>query len=160
MLNHESQIIPGFRMCALLRFIAVLAVVVLALIAPAHLGAQISPEVVGRVEGQDFTVEAQPGLPLPSNASSGVLTSGSRLIVRAGEARISLSGGGEIIICGAARLQLLKSQGALTVALDYGTLRIRVDDAESLSIFTPQVTATPIAIGGGARETTIGLEQN
>lgn len=158
--NHESKILPAFRMRALLRSTPVLALLTLGLILPAQLGAQVQPEIVGHVEGQDFRIEAQPGLPLPSGPSTGLLASGSRLIVRAGQAQISLNGGGEIIICGAARLQLLKSQGALTVALDYGTLRIRVDDAESLSVFTPQVMATPIAIGGGSRETTIGLEHN
>jgi hypothetical protein len=129
------------------------------LAAPTRVRAQINPEIIGRVEGVDFTIEAPQGMPAAGGDAAGILASGNRLIVRSGNARVSLKSGGEIIICGAARLQLLKSQNALTIALDYGTLRVRVEGAESVAIFTPLVTATPISIGGGVRETAIGLDQ-
>jgi hypothetical protein len=92
--------------------------------------------------------------------AAALLPGGSHLDVRSGQARIFLNDGGEIIICGAARLQLLKSQGALTVALDYGTLHIKIAGEEPLSIFTPLIVATPVIIGGGSREIIIGLEQS
>ena len=79
--------------------------------------------------------------------------------MRSGQARILLEGGGDILICGAAELQLLKAQGAITIALDHGTLRVHIKKSDPVSIFTPLVLATTVAIGGGERDVTIGLEQ-
>jgi hypothetical protein len=159
MANHETQFLSGLEKHAVPRLVPALVLLVLALVASSSLSAQTPPEVVGHVDGQNFKIEAPQSGPATIGPAD-VLTSGSRLIARAGQTRVSLNGGGEIIICGAARLQLLKSQGALTVALDYGTLRVRIEGAESVAVFTPLVTATPVAIGGGERDTTIGLEQN
>ena len=66
--------------------------------------------------------------------AANVIASGSRLIVRSGQARITLNGGGEIIICGAARLQLLKSQDAMTIALDLGTFASMLNTRASFLI--------------------------
>src|SRR5579862_9175094 len=141
---------------------SIFALLVLAGICPQRLDAQAPAQIVGRVEGRDFIVEDASGAPsagqLPGSVASASLASGSHLDVRSGQARILLDGGGEIVICGAARLQLLKAQGALTVALDYGTLHVNVAGSEPIAIFTPLVLATPVSIGAGARETTIGLE--
>jgi hypothetical protein len=160
MANHATQVHRGWKAHTSLISLTLLASMAVALLAPTRLGAQLPPEIVGRVEGSDFRIEAQPGMPTPALDAANVLTSGSRLTVRSGQVRILLNGGGEIFICGAARLQLLKSQGALTIALDFGTVRVRVSDAGSVAVFTPLVTATPISIGGGDRDTTVGLEQN
>ncbi|HEV3219003.1 MAG TPA: hypothetical protein VGZ48_04485 [Candidatus Acidoferrales bacterium] len=131
-----------------------------AISAPIHFSAaQLSPEIIGRVEGLDFTVEPSPGAPPPAADAANQLTSGSRIIVRSGQARIVLQDGAEILICGAARLQLLKSGEAITVALDYGTLRVHVESASPVAIYTPQVIATTVAVGG-ARDATIGLDQD
>jgi|SRR5579863_828635 len=126
--------------------------------------AQAPAQIVGRVEGRDFVIEqestAPPSSMEPSNSVSALLPSGSHLDVRTGQARILLNDGGEIFVCGPARVQLLKSQGALTVALDYGKLHIKVTGEEPLTLFTPLIVATPVIIGGGPRETIVGLEQN
>ncbi len=158
--NHASQAHPESRTHTFLSLLLALALLAVVLIAPIRLAAQTPLEIVGRVEGRDFTIEVPASAPTTVGDAANVLASGSRLIVRSGQARIALNGGGEIIICGAARLQLLKSQDALTIALDFGTLRVHVEHAEPVALFTPLVTATPIAIGGGARDTTIGLDQN
>lgn len=144
---------PGaFSLFTLLAFSAV---------SPSLLPAQSAPQIVGRVEGRDFVIEdSSSAAPIPQDltaGSSAVLASGRHLAVRSGQARILLNGGGEIVICGPARLQLLESQGSLTVALDYGTLHINVASAEHITIFTPLVVATPVSVGGDAREATIGL---
>ncbi len=85
------------------------------------------------------------------------LASGSHIVVRSGQARVSLEGGGEIAICGAARLQLLSSGGALTVVLEYGTLDLHLNGARTISIYTPLIVATPVVIGGEDTDTSVGL---
>lgn len=136
----------------------VFAVLAIVLLSQSQLAAQAPPASIGRVEGRDFTIEGPPGSTPVWVGAARVLTSGSRIVVNSGQARILLDGGGEIVICGPARLQLLKSQGALTVALDFGTVHVDVEDAEPLAVFTPLVLATTVAISGGPRNATIGLD--
>jgi hypothetical protein len=154
---------PGTR-GVLLGVFSLFAVLALVTLPPLQLRAQAPAQIVGRVEGRDFVIEQPSGAPpAPMDSSklaAALLPSGSHLDVRSGQARIFLNDGGEIIICGAARLQLLKAQGALTVALDYGTLHIKIAGEEPLTIFTPLIVATPVIIGGGSREIIIGLEQS
>jgi hypothetical protein len=121
--------------------------------------AQGNRELVGRVEGRDFAVENSLGEPIPSTEIAEKLSSGNRLVVRSGQARIILEGGGDILICGAAQLELLKAQGAITIALDHGTLRVHVTKSDPVSVFTPLVLATTVSIGGGERDVTVGLEK-
>jgi hypothetical protein len=122
--------------------------------------AQTTREFVGRVEGHDFVVENSIGEPVPAGEQANLLSSGNRLVVRSGQARILLEGGGDILICGAAQLDLLKSQGSITIALDHGTLHVHVKKSDPVSVFTPLVLATTVAIGGGERDVTVGLEQS
>ena len=131
----------------------------LSVLTPAAHG-QILGEFVGRVEGHDFVIEDPSGIPVPRGDLSELLSSGNRLVVRSGQARILLDGGGDILICGAAQLQVLKSQGAITIALDYGTLRVHEKKTDPISVFTPLVLATTVAVGGGERDATVGLEQS
>jgi hypothetical protein len=138
---------------------AIATLAFLSSVAPA-LRAQTTGEFVGRVEGHDFVVEDPSGIPVPRGEMSELLSSGNRLIVRSGQARILLEGGGDVLICGAAQLQVLKSQGAITIALDYGTLRVHEKKTDPVSVFTPLVVATTVAVGGGERDATVGLEQS
>ncbi len=137
-----------------------LAAILICFLATPGISAQISPEIVGRIEGQNFTVEPPAGSSPPEGSAGNILVSGSRVNVRGGQARITLEGGGEIVICGAAQLELLKSRGAVTVALDYGILHLTTARAEQVSIITPFVLATPVSVGGGALDFTMGLEQD
>jgi hypothetical protein len=125
----------------------------------AEIHAQSTRELVGRVEGHDFVVENSIGEPVPAGELAEQLSSGNRLVVRSGQARIILEGGGDILICGAAQLELLKAQGAITIALDHGTLHVHVKKSDPVSVFTPLVLATTVAIGGGERDVTVGLEK-
>ena len=122
--------------------------------------AQTTRELVGRVEGHDFVVENSIGEPVPAGEQANVLSSGSRQVVRSGQASILLEGGGDILICGAAQIDLLKSQGSITIALNHGTLRVHVKKSDPVAVFTPLVLATTVAIGGGERDVTVGLEQS
>ncbi len=129
-------------------------------IAARGVSAQWLPEIVGLIDGQNFSVELPTNSALPEGSGANTLPSGSRVIVRTGQARITLTSGGEILICGSAQLELLKSHGAVTIALDYGVLHLAVGRAEQVSVLTPYVLATPVSVGGGALDATIGLEQD
>ena len=139
--------------------IAIATLAFLSVVAPA-LRAQTTHEFVGRVEGRDFVVEDPSGIPVPRGDLSELVSSGNHLIVRSGQARILLESGGDILICGAAQLQVLKSHGAITIALDYGTIRVHEKKTDPISVFTPLVLATTVAVGGGERDATVGLEQS
>jgi hypothetical protein len=69
-----------------------------------------------------------------------------------------LAEGGEIGVCAPAHFSLLKSGGAITLALDYGKVHARLDHAVPLTFYTPMIVATPIAIGNGPRDSTLGLD--
>jgi hypothetical protein len=79
--------------------------------------------------------------------------------VRSGKAQIELISGGEIAICGPAHFTLLESGGAITLALDYGQVRPQVDANVQLTVYTPMIVATPVAIGQNSRDLTVGLDQ-
>jgi len=126
---------------------------------PLSAGPQIAPPVVGRLYGDDVTVQGAVSFESESGRSTALLASGSDITVRAGRARIELTAGGEIAICGPAHLTLLESGGAITLALDYGQVRPQVDAQVALTVYTPMIVATPVAIGAGARDLTLGLDQ-
>ena len=114
---------------------------------------------VGRVEGNDISVqgEATPGNDNETITPSMYVGNGSVVTVHSGQARMTLFGGGEVDICGPAKFTLLQSGGAITLALDFGRMRVRIPSATPLRIFTPTIVATPIDIGGAERDVTVGL---
>jgi hypothetical protein len=73
---------------------------------------------------------------------------------------VSLDAGGEISVCGPAHFKLIKSAGAVTLALDYGRVHPSLNSTETFTVYTPTIIATPISISGGARDTTVGLDQS
>jgi hypothetical protein len=87
-----------------------------------------------------------------------VLRSGGELRVKSGRATIDLAEGGKIAVCGPARLSVLKSGGALTIALDSGTIHTYVDQEPSLSIYTALLQAKPLAIAGAPQDTLFSLD--
>ncbi len=124
------------------------------------LHAQTPPEIVGRIYGDDIAVKGAIGMEVENGRSTAVLTSGSDVTVRAGQARLVLAGGGEIGICGPAHFSLLKSGGAITLALDYGRVHPRLDRDLPLTVYSALIVATPVSIADGPRDATMGLEQN
>ncbi len=125
-------------------------------LAPCRLQAQSAPETVGRIEGEDIAVKGPMSVETENGRSTTVLSSGSDVTVRSGEARLVIANG-EIGICAPAHFWLLKSGGAITLALDYGRVRVRLDGNVPLTIFTPLIVATPMAIADGPRDSTVGL---
>lgn len=89
-----------------------------------------------------------------------MLRSGSDVHVKSGQARIELVEGGSITICGPAHFSLLKSAGSLTVALDTGTIHAHIEGSLALTVYTAQIQARPLAIGGGAQDLLAGLDSS
>jgi hypothetical protein len=87
-----------------------------------------------------------------------MLRSGNDIRVKSGQARIDLVEGGTIAICGPAHLSLLKSGGALTIAIDSGIVHVHVGKTPSLTLYTAQVQAKPIAIGDDDQDALIGFD--
>ncbi|MGH9816193.1 MAG: hypothetical protein ACRD5F_10955 [Candidatus Acidiferrales bacterium] len=115
-------------------------------------------EVVGRIEGQSFTASGQVRVERDPSHNRTTLLSGSEVVVHEGHARLVLTDGSEVDVCGPAKISLLKSGGALTVALDYGRLHGRLAPSLPITIYTALATATPVAIGGSQRDIVVGLE--
>lgn len=87
-----------------------------------------------------------------------ILRSGSDVRVKAGQAKIDLVDGGQLLICGPAHFSILKSGGAITLALDTGTIHARIGAELSLTIYTAQIQARPISIGNGSEDVLVGLD--
>ena len=117
-----------------------------------------APEIIGRLSGDDVSIKGAATFDVENGSSSAVLASGSDVTIRSGKAKITLTEGGEIDICGPAHLSLLKSGHAITLALDYGRVHPTLNSAVSLNIYTPFYVATPIGIGQEARDVTVGLD--
>jgi hypothetical protein len=142
-------------------FVAALSAVLAILTVPlrdAHLAAQDFPAVIARIEGDDLQVATPTPSGVQTNASPTVVASGSDVTVRSGHALLMLNTGGEVSVCGPAHFHVIESSGAVTLALDYGRVHPALENSEGLTIYTPTVVATPVAIAGGLREATLGLE--
>jgi hypothetical protein len=87
-----------------------------------------------------------------------ILRSGSDVHVKSGQAHIDLVEGGQIVICGPAHFSLLKSGKSLTIALDSGTIHARIENLPTLTVYTPQIQASPLSIGSGAEDLLVGLQ--
>jgi len=136
-------------------------VLTMSLLCPLLVCAQEVPtSVVGRIEGNDVSVQ---GASAPGNDNETItpnilVGNGSVVTVHSGQARMTLTSGGEVDICGPAKFTLLQSGGAITLALDFGRIRVQLPASASLRLFTPTIVATPIDISGGARDVTVGLD--
>src|SRR5215470_16435415 len=115
-------------------------------------------EPVGVVEGDAIAVQGPMTVSVVEGQVKTVLRSGGEVRVKSGRATIDLVEGGKIAICGPAHLSVLKSGGALTIALDLGTIRTYVDQEPSLTIYTAMLQAKPLSIGGAPQDTLVGLD--
>lgn len=113
---------------------------------------------VGSIEGESISVEGPMSVDVVAGKVRTVLRSGSDVRVKAGQARIELTEGGHITICGPAHFSVLKSGGSLTLALESGTIRAFVQADPVLTVYTPQIQAKPISIGNGSMELLVGLD--
>jgi len=118
---------------------------------------QPSDDDVGVIEGDNIAINGPMRVESVAGQIKTVLRSGSDLRVKSGQARISLVEGGQISICGPAHLSVLKAGGSLTIALDGGVIHVRVDEKPALTVYTPQIEAKPVAIGGEPRDLLVGF---
>ena len=120
------------------------------------------PSTVGRVEGLDVTVDGgtSAGNGTLSGAPSIFVVNGGVVTVHSGQAQLKLVEGGKIDICGPAKFTVLQSSAAITLALNFGRLRVQLPGSTTLQIFTPTIIATPLDIRGGTRDITVGLDTN
>jgi len=110
------------------------------------------------IEGDSISVEGPMSIESVRGQVKTMLRSGSDVHVKSGQARIDLLEGGSISICGPAHFSVLKSSGSLTVALDSGTIHAHIEGSLSLTVYTAQIQARPLAIGGGAQDILAGLD--
>lgn len=130
--------------------------------AAAQARAQQASSIVGNIEGDNVAIAASASAtPVPQDPSSGrTILNGGVVMVGSGQARLMLTSGGEIDICGPAKITLLQASGAITVALDFGHIRAYLPPSSSLRIFTPTLIATPLEINGVASDVSVGLQQD
>ena len=115
-------------------------------------------DAIGVIEGEAISVEGPMTVEVVRGQVKTLLRSGSDVHVKAGQARIDLVEGGQIMICGPAHFSMLKAGGSITLALDSGTIHAVFGNEVSLNIYTPQIQAHPISIGNGAEDVLVGLD--
>ena len=153
---------PGMRLQSWLRVFAAttLAILSIHIFRTGSISAQEFPAIIGRIEGDDLQVVTKTPSGEETNAAPTVVASGSDVTLRSGHALILLDSGGEISVCGPAHFKMVKASGAVTLALDYGRVHPSVESADTFTIYTPTIVATPISIAGGQRDMTLGLAQS
>jgi len=150
------------------RQIPAIVLSILVLAAGIDLRAQGEPEPVGRIEGDDIAVKSrvssrgEAGEPGPFDFAQGrpvgALSNGSEVTVRSGQARIVLAEGGEIDVCAPAQFTVLKNGTAVTLALHFGRLHLRIAATLPLTVYSALLIATPVSIGGEPCDQVIGLQ--
>jgi hypothetical protein len=119
---------------------------------------QTSGEAVGTITGESIVVSGPMTLETAHGRARTMLHNGSDVRVKAGTARIDLVEGGQVAVCGPAHFSVLKSAGTLMLAMDTGTIRIHAGARPAITVYTPQVQARPVAIGGGEMDALIGMD--
>jgi hypothetical protein len=121
-----------------------------------------SAGIIGRIEGNDLSVQgpSAPGNHNETRTPSVLVGNGSIVTVHSGDARMTLLAGGEVDICGPAKFTLLQSGAAITLALDFGRVRVNLPASVTLKLFTTTIVATPIDISGATRDISVGLDLN
>ncbi len=115
-------------------------------------------DAVGSIEGEAISVQGPMSVETTNGQVKTLLRSGSEVQVKSGQAHIDLVEGGNITICGPAHFSVLKSGGALTIALESGTIHAHIDGQPTLMVYTAQIQAHPIAIGDGPQDILVGLD--
>src|SRR5215471_4385926 len=153
-----------FRRPGAASFCAMMVIGAAALLSvPGRTPAQQSPqepqgEIIGTIEGQAIALKGPMSVQVVGNEVKTLLRSGVDIRVKSGHARIELTGGGSIAVCGPAHISMLKAANGLTIALDSGTIHARIAGNLALTVFTTQILAKPIAIGDGPEDLLVGFD--
>ncbi|HVA71595.1 MAG TPA: hypothetical protein VNF02_00685 [Candidatus Limnocylindrales bacterium] len=117
---------------------------------------QMSP-TLGQVIGDDISVIG-PSHVIERGAERAItFGSGGTIVVHSGRALVEFAGGGELEVCGPAKFTVLASGETLTVALSFGRVHAKFNATRPITIYTPLIIATPMAIENQARDATVGL---
>jgi len=129
---------------------------------PTLLRAQTAPAgAVARIEGADVSVEGGgTAANIPTADGLSYVFNGSVVTVHTGRAKLTFAVGGEVDICGPAKITVLDSAGSITLALSIGRIHMQLPAGAPVRVYTPTIIATPIDIGGAARDITLGLDLN
>jgi len=144
--------------CGIASFLVCAAMFAASIAGPAARADNPPGDAIGVIEGEAISVDGPMTVEVVRGQVKTMLRSGSDVHVKAGQARIDLVEGGQIMICGPAHFSMLKAGGAITLALDSGTIHAVIDNEVSLNIYTPQIQAHPISIGNGAEDVLVGLD--
>jgi hypothetical protein len=117
-----------------------------------------SDDAVGTIEGDAIALQGPMSVEVVGGQIKTMLRSGNDIRVKSGQARLELVEGGQIAICGPAHLSVLKSGGSLTLALDTGIIHAHIERKPTLTVYTAQIQAKPIAIGDAPQDALIGFE--
>jgi len=115
-------------------------------------------EVIGTIEGQAISVKGPMSVQVVGNEVKTLLRSGVDIRVKSGRARINLTDGGTIAVCGPAHISMLKAGNAITIALDSGTIHAHVEGNLTLNVFTAQILAKTVAIADGPQDILAGFD--
>ncbi len=115
-------------------------------------------DTIGVIEGEAIAVSGPMNVQVVHGKVETVLRSGGDVRVKSGTAQIALIEGGVIKICGPAHLSILKTAGALTVALESGTIHAHIAHDMLLTVYTAQIMAQPIAIGDAPQDMLVGFD--
>jgi hypothetical protein len=120
------------------------------------------PTPVGNIEGSDISVAASGSAAVTRTNTDAPteVANGGVVTVRTGQARLMLTAGGELDICGPAKFTLIESGEDITVALDLGTVRVQLPASTRVRVFTPDAIATLLDIHGAPRDATVALSQD
>jgi hypothetical protein len=119
---------------------------------------QPAGDTVGLIEGEDIRVTGPMSVEVVGGQTKTILRSGSDVLVKSGQARVSLVEGGQISICGPAHFSVLKSGGSLTVAMESGAIHAMLEREPALTVYTAEIQAQTVAIGDSPREILVGFE--
>jgi hypothetical protein len=115
-------------------------------------------DAVGAIEGESISVQGPMSVDTANGQIKTILRSGSEVRVKSGQAHIDVVEGGNITICGPSHFSVLKSGAALTIALDSGTIHAHIEGQLTLNVYTAQILAHTLPIGGEPEEVLIGLD--
>jgi hypothetical protein len=152
---------PTFKAARLGAFLFCAAGLFFALLIPCGAAAHDNPplgDAVGTIEGDSISVQGPMSVETANGQIKTIVRSGGDVQVKSGQAHIDLVEGGNITICGPAHFSVLKSGGALTIALDHGTIHAHVEGQLALTIYTAQIQARTVAIGNGPQDAIVGLD--
>src|SRR5215467_6087338 len=150
---------PGAASCCAMMVIGAAALLSVPCLTPAQQSPQEpQSEIIGTIEGQAIALKGPMSVQVVGNEVKTLLRSGVDIRVKSGHARIELTGGGSIAVCGPAHISMLKAANGLTIALDSGTIHARIAGNLALSVFTTQILAKTIAIGDGPQDLLVGFD--